>query len=150
MIAGNNTNATNEAEFAAGKFNISNSGSTLADNTAMSLGIGTSDSNRNNAFEVMKNGDFYLTGIGNYDGTNYDSASSLQEYLEDNEIVVSAALNDLNDRLESLEDDIQSLSSGLFQELATTVDSNGNLLLRITIAGETKTTIITPNWGTIS
>ena len=150
LIAGNNTNATNEAEFAVGKFNISNSGATLADNTAMSLGIGTSDSNRNNAFEVMKNGDFYLTGIGNYDGTNYDSASSLQEYLEDNEIVVSAALNDLNDRLESLEDDIQSLSSGLFQELATTVDSNGNLLLRITIAGETKTTIITPNWGTIS
>jgi len=35
-----------------------------------SVGIGTSESNRKNAIEVMQNGDAYMIGVGGYNGTN--------------------------------------------------------------------------------
>ena len=58
------TRATNQSEHAEGAFNVSNPG------TRSSIGIGTSNNDRKNAFEVMKNGDIYVYGLGNYDGTN--------------------------------------------------------------------------------
>ena len=64
------TIANNEAEHAEGKFNKSNSGSELSQKTQHSVGIGSSEENRLNAFEVMQNGDAYLIGAGGYDGTN--------------------------------------------------------------------------------
>ena len=62
------TKATNEAEHAEGKYNKSNSSGTTV--TRHSIGIGTSENDRKNAFEVMQNGDAYLYGAGGYDGTN--------------------------------------------------------------------------------
>ena len=80
------TNTTNEAEHAEGKYNISNTG------TISSIGIGTSTSDRKNAFEVMQNGDIYINGIGQYDGTNAIVANSsgilgqsIQDYLAENQ-----------------------------------------------------------------
>ena len=68
------TTAKNRAEHAEGFFNFSNSVSpsyyTEGNNTLHSVGIGTSDTNRKNAFEVMQNGDIYAYGVGGYDGTN--------------------------------------------------------------------------------
>jgi hypothetical protein len=64
------TIANNEAEHAEGKFNKSNSGSELSEKTQHTIGIGSSEENRLNAFEVMQNGDAYLIGAGGYDGTN--------------------------------------------------------------------------------
>lgn len=51
------TKAQNEAEHASGKYNVSNS------DTQFSIGIGTSDANRKNAFEVKQNGDIYVEGV---------------------------------------------------------------------------------------
>lgn len=78
---GAQTFSQNTCEHAEGMYNKSNKGETPADQTLYSIGIGTSDSDRKNAVEVMKNGDVYILGIGGYDGTNYASAQTLQEVI---------------------------------------------------------------------
>ena len=63
---------------AQGAHNVSNFGNTSAEQTLSSIGIGTEYidenniiiENRKNAVEVMRNGDMYLIGVGDYDGTN--------------------------------------------------------------------------------
>lgn len=49
-----------EHEVAFGSYNISNSGDTPADRTIFSIGNGTADDARSNAFEVRENGDVYM------------------------------------------------------------------------------------------
>ena len=50
----------NEHEVAFGQYNISRSGETLADKTVVTVGYGSSDSDRKNLFEVRANGDVYM------------------------------------------------------------------------------------------
>lgn len=61
---GNYNTINNPSEFASGKYNVSNTGSTSADKTLFSVGNGTSTSARHNAFEVRQNGDIYITKDG--------------------------------------------------------------------------------------
>jgi len=65
----------NNAEHAEGKYNKSNN------NTISSIGIGTSQSNRKNAFEVVDNGNAYLINVGGFNGANRDSATTLQDIV---------------------------------------------------------------------
>ena len=74
------TVTNNNVEHAEGKYNVSHTGSTNAEKTIHSVGIGTS-SQRENAFEIMQNGDTYLNGVGKYDGTNVASADTLQQAI---------------------------------------------------------------------
>lgn len=78
---GNYTQTKNKTEHAEGMYNKSNSGETPADKTQHSIGIGISSSNRKNAVEVMQNGDTYIVGVGGYNGTNCQSANTLQETI---------------------------------------------------------------------
>ncbi len=64
-----------DSETAFGRYNKSNVA------TLFSIGFGDSDSNRKNAFEIMKNGRLFVFGLGGYDGTNPDSALSVQDLL---------------------------------------------------------------------
>lgn len=64
----------NTGELSTGKYNVSNTGSTNADNTLFSVGNGTADNARHNAFEIRKNGDIYCNN-----GTN---DVKLQDYLQ--------------------------------------------------------------------
>ena len=66
----------------------SNTSSGETKNTRHSIGIGTSDSNRMNAVEVMDNGDTYIYGIGGYDGTNPGVASTLQETIDEKQTIL--------------------------------------------------------------
>ena len=77
------TKAINDYEHAEGSYNKSNSGSTDDKKTRHSVGIGTSATERKNAFEIMANGDIYMLGIGGYDGTNAtdETTKTLQEVL---------------------------------------------------------------------
>jgi len=50
----------NEHEVAFGEYNISHESEEASGQTIFSIGNGTSDDNRSNAVEVMKNGDVYL------------------------------------------------------------------------------------------
>lgn len=78
------TQAVNQAEHAQGKYNKSNSGNTAAFKTQHSVGIGTSNADRKNAFEIMQNGDAYFYGVGDYDGTNSGNVNiqTLQKIIE--------------------------------------------------------------------
>lgn len=74
---GLHTQAANDGEHAEGEYNASHNG------TRHSVGIGTSDSARKNAVEVMDDGRYFLHGTGGYDGTNPDGAQTLQEVIAD-------------------------------------------------------------------
>jgi hypothetical protein len=81
---GVDTVTSNTAEHAEGKFNKSNKAdgsSGSAGNTLHSIGIGTSASDRKNAFEVMQNGDAYLLGVGGYDGKNPAASKAVQQII---------------------------------------------------------------------
>ena len=57
---GENTQATNEGEVAMGKYNKSTTSTEASEQTLFSFGMGTSDTDRVNAFEIKKNGDVYI------------------------------------------------------------------------------------------
>lgn len=60
---GYETKANNKYEHSSGQYNVSNTGSTTfgnGGNTLFSVGNGTSNSARHNAFEIRQNGDIYL------------------------------------------------------------------------------------------
>lgn len=81
------TITNNVGEHAEGKYNHSNSDiedtNNIGLNTIHSIGIGTSDNDRKNAFEVMENGDIYVYNVGDYDGTNAteNNTKTLQDVL---------------------------------------------------------------------
>ncbi len=83
-VEGYNTQSKNKSEHAEGRNNKSNKSSTIfgdKGNTQHSVGIGTSGTNRKNAFEIMQNGDAFLYGLGGYDGTNPDKANTIQQVI---------------------------------------------------------------------
>lgn len=69
------TKTTNDFEHAEGSYNASHTG------TRHSIGIGLSSSTRKNAVEAMDDGRVFVYGIGGYDGTNPDTAKTLQEVI---------------------------------------------------------------------
>ena len=89
---GSGTQTTNNAEHAEGIYNKSNFTQNVpAGCTQSSIGIGTSNNARANAVEVMQNGDVYITGIGNYIGTNPNTTGvqTLQGVISDLESLPS-------------------------------------------------------------
>ena len=67
------TRSQNKSEHAEGSSNVSHKASNTygdAGNTQHSIGIGTHYNSTKNAVEVMQNGDYYLIGVGGYQGTN--------------------------------------------------------------------------------
>lgn len=79
------TTTNNQGEHAEGRYNLSNrsveGAIDNAGNTMHSVGIGSNGLSRKNAFEIMQNGDVYVIGIGGYDGTNPNTAKTLQQVL---------------------------------------------------------------------
>lgn len=68
----------NDCEHAEGCYNVSNTG------TRHSIGVGTSESDRRNAFEVMNDGRVFVRGVGGYDGVlDERSDKTLQKVLEE-------------------------------------------------------------------
>ncbi len=66
---GNGTIANNDSEHASGQYNVSSTASTDfgdSGNTLFSVGNGTAEDARHNAFEIRQNGDIYITS-GNSD-----------------------------------------------------------------------------------
>lgn len=49
--------------------------------TISSIGIGTSETDRKNAFEVTQNGDIYIYGIGDYNGKYLENVGSVQAVI---------------------------------------------------------------------
>lgn len=70
VAIGNLLYTNNSYESAFGQFNKSNSG------TRHSIGIGTAEDNRKNAFEITSNGLIFVYGVNGYDGTNPNTSAS--------------------------------------------------------------------------
>ena len=61
---------TNEHEVAFGEYNISHTSEDASGQTIFSIGNGTSESEKSNAIEIMKNGDLYLWVEGEFMNVN--------------------------------------------------------------------------------
>lgn len=81
-LFGNNNTVQNDSEVAIGSWNKS------SENTKFTIGIGTSSTDRKNAFEISTAGDVYVKGIGSYDGTNKDSTNSIQTVINNKQDVL--------------------------------------------------------------
>lgn len=79
---GDETIANNYAEHAEGRYNVSNI------DTIHSIGIGKSTNARQNAHEIMLNGDHYIYGIGDYDGTNPNDSQTLQQVINNQQDII--------------------------------------------------------------
>ena len=75
------TQTFSEGEHAEGLFNKSYDSTDSPVRVIHSVGIGSADFYRKNAHEIKFNGDHYIYGVGGYDGTNPDTAQSLQTVL---------------------------------------------------------------------
>lgn len=82
---GGGTITYNVSEHAEGTYNESHN-SEGKSYTISSIGIGTSNYDRRNAQEVMKNGDFYVYGVGGYNGTNPYESQTLQQVVNNPDI----------------------------------------------------------------
>lgn len=75
---------TNEHEVAFGEYNVSNTSTEASGQTVFSIGIGTSDSDRKNALEVMKDGSVYMWIEGGYVQINNLLAQLTNEVYDTN------------------------------------------------------------------
>ena len=95
------TRSQNESEHAEGSANVSHKASNTygdAGNTQHSIGIGTHYNSTKNAVEVMQNGDYYLIGVGGYQGTDTKvqnaTIKTLQEVINGKGDAYETATND--------------------------------------------------------
>lgn len=70
--------AQNEAEHAQGAYNVSHTGSTNAEKTIHSIGVGAFDV-RVNAVEVMRDGKVFIKDVGSYTGQNNPTGSGVSD-----------------------------------------------------------------------
>ena len=108
------TITNNQAEHASGSFNVSHRSLNESGQTLFSVGNGTADDARHNAFEIRQNGDIYITSgssdikLQDYIGGSVETVTAITpsnsgstapiatKVVAENEQIVSAALNDLN------------------------------------------------------
>jgi hypothetical protein len=87
----------NQSEHASGQYNVSSSASTtfgVSGNTLFSVGNGTSDSARHNAFEIRQNGLSYMNGNVQVSGTvSQVSDERLKNIIEDKELLLEEIVN---------------------------------------------------------
>lgn len=137
---GRNTIANNQSEHASGQYNVSNKANTTfgnSGNTLFSVGNGTADNARHNAFEIRQNGDIYLTKDGQdvklqdqlggssiTVDTALDSGSTnpvenrvIYNKIDEVEQVTAAGLNAVNDKFGGLK--LVSLTQAEYNALAT-------------------------------
>lgn len=74
-VEGRGNKAKNAVEHAEGRYNRSNTG------TIHSVGVGSSNNDRKNAFEIMNDGACHMKGVGSYNGTNPTASNSLQTII---------------------------------------------------------------------
>ena len=145
FIFGYGIKPSNNDEFSLGKYNNSVSGSTTfgdSGNTLFSVGNGTAENARHNAFEIRQNGDIYLTKDGQdvklqdqlggssiTVDTALDSGSTnpvqnkvIYNKIDEVEQVTAAGLNALNDKFDGLK--LKKLTQAQYDALSGNTDSN--------------------------
>ena len=78
---GYSTQTFSSGEHAEGYYNKSYDSGDVLVSVIHSVGIGSRENDRKNAHEIKLNGDHYIYGLGGYDGTNSDTAQTLQTVI---------------------------------------------------------------------
>ena len=104
------TVTNNVAEHAEGKYNASIKSSDISKATHVSIGIGTSETDRKNAFEVKQNGDIYIKGLGGYEGNNSESSSNLAKVITDLDEVMNQKISKLIDNAPETYDTLKEIA----------------------------------------
>lgn len=109
---GYNTISNNSYEHAEGSCNVSHTGNVDSNKTMHSIGIGYAAgaayaAHRQNAEEIMKNGDIYVYGVGNYDGIHIKNEQGAPANLQTLQEVISS----LTSTIASLEARIVALEN---------------------------------------
>ena len=128
------TIAQNTNETAIGISNKSHMGSTTSQQTLFSVGNGTyyfndwSSAKQCNALEVMKNGDVYVQGIGNYDGINDSfTAETLQSVIQKSSKLLKGTINITNSTAATLMAERYAALNNGELEFYIIADSSGNI-----------------------
>ena len=87
---GGNTAALSPYEHAEGRYNKSYDSKDASVRVIHSVGIGFREKERKNAHEIKFNGDHYVFGLGNFDGTNSAQAQTLQEVINSKQAITDA------------------------------------------------------------
>ena len=90
------TKTTNNNEHAQGQYNVSNS-----DKTIHSVGIGTSDTDRQNAHEITTDGKHYILGVGNYNGKTLAGATDVATVIN-NKADKKDVTTEINERINDI------------------------------------------------
>ena len=89
------TVAYNDNEHAEGKYNLSYASDSYHSDrkTIHTIGIGSDEEHRQNAVQVMENGDVFVMGVGTFHGDDYRTSSNLAAVISD---ISSAASTQAN------------------------------------------------------
>ena len=87
---GSHTQAFSFVEHAEGVYNKSYDSADGSVRVIHSVGIGPSNTDRKNAHEIKFNGDHYIYGLGNFDGTNSADAQTLQQVINSKQETITA------------------------------------------------------------
>lgn len=93
----------NRSEHSEGNFNVSLKGEQNQDKTLHTVGMGTSQSDRKNADQIMFNGDRYIYGVGGFDGTNYNQAETVQEVINNKADAISTISSESGEVTKTIE-----------------------------------------------
>lgn len=118
-VSGMSCIAFNDNEVACGHYNYSFWSNDNAKRTLYSIGIGESDSNRKNAYELKENGDLYIYGVGGYTGKNSSEAKTIQKVIAEQQQGGSGG--DIEDAPSELV--ISDFNSGTFPQGITSFDN---------------------------
>ena len=154
---GGDTIAQNSFEHASGQFNISNSASTEfgdSGNTLFSVGNGTAEEARHNAFEIRQNGDIYIVNkdgndvklqdeIGNITvdqvldnttsaSTNPVSSKAVYDAVTDNELVWTNAYVAMSGAISSHTEDVNIHLTSTQKENIDSLETNIDAISGIT------------------
>lgn len=118
------TVTNNSAEHACGKYNkstpevrIPGNANVTSYGTQFSIGVGSSYTQRANAFEVLGNGDIYVKGVGGYDGRELTGKTDL-----------ATIITNVNTRLTALEGITSSSSSAPTYSAGTGIMISNNTI----------------------
>lgn len=140
-LFGNNNIAQNASEIAVGSWNRS------SENTKFTVGIGTSSTDRKNAFEVTSDGSVYINGVGDYVGNNASSTNSVKAVIDGKQdtLVSGTSIKTINGQsiLGEGNIDIESGSTGI-----SDAPQDGKKYVRSNASWVEETTVDTSSFAT--
>lgn len=117
LAYGNHINTSNDGETGVGKFNVSVGEGYSNALTQFTVGVGTNEESRANAFTITQNGDVYIKSLGNYDGVTTNGNHLVQvindvdNKIDSNTTIINQSINTINDNINQLQQNITDVDT---------------------------------------